>query len=290
MSTALSALRAFRRHGMTDHAAALTYYLTMSLFPGMLVGVSLFGLFAAPDTVLDATSYLRRAGAPPSVVDAVHDALADLVRSSSGKAGVALVIGLLLGLNSASGAFAAAGRALNAVAEVREDRAFLRRKVADVGVTLVVVLLGLVGLGGVLLGGQVTHDLLGAIGLGGAAGAFSVVRFPIAVLAMLLAYGAVYRYAPDCEERPGWISSGAVAAVVLWLATSLGFFAYVSHFGSYGATYGTFAGAIVMLLWLYLASLAFLLGGELNAARRRPPAGAAPAPPATSTAPRAPDR
>jgi len=285
MRVAARAFSSFRRHDMTDHAAALTYYLVMSLFPGLLVGISLFGLIANPETVVNATRYLSDAGAPASTVNAVHDALLDLVKASGGKAGAALVIGIALGLNSASGAFGAAGRALNVTFGVKEDRGFARRKVVDLGCTLLIVLLALVAMGGVLLGGQVAHDLLGRIGLGDtAASIFAIVRWPLALVAVMVGFAIVYGFGPDRTGRPfRWISPGAVAGVVVWMAASVGFFFYVSNFGKYGATYGAFAGAIILLLWLYVSSIAFLFGGEINAEiERGEKAGRGGPPPPTS--------
>ncbi len=126
------------------------------------------------------------------------------------------------------------------------------------------------------------HDLLGSIGFSdGLSDAFSIVRFPIAAAAMVLAFDIVYRYAPNASGRPSRTAPGAAVGAALWLLLSLGFFLYVANFGSYGATYGAFAGAIVLLLWLYLSSIAFLLGGELNAQLDR--GRAAPAPAASCT-------
>jgi membrane protein len=271
LTVASRAFSSFRRHHMTDHAAGLTYYLIMSLFPGLLVAVSLFGLIATPDTVVNATRYLRDAGAPASAVRAVHDALANLVAASGGKAGVALALGVALGLNSASSAFGAAGRALNIVYGIEEDRGFVRRKAVDLAFTAAMIVLGLVAVGGVLLGGSVTHDLLTKVGLGDSGAAvFAVVRWPIAIAAMMLAFGVVYEFAPDRDRvRFRWISPGAAAGALIWLVASILFFVYVENFGSYGATYGAFAGAVILLLWLYLSSIAFLFGAELNAELER---------------------
>jgi membrane protein len=295
----------FREHGMTDWAASMTYYLVMSLFPGLLVAVSLLGLLGQQSLVTDAVGYLRDAGAPSETVDAVERSLQGLIDSSNAKAGIGLVVGLALGLNGASGAFGAAGRAMNKVYGVEEERGFVRRKLTDVGWTLVVILLGGVALVSVLLGGQVAKDLFGTIGLGDTAGTVWVyARWLVAIAAMMVLFAVVYAFAPDLEHRRfRWISPGAVLGVVIWLAASGAFFFYVSNFGNYGATYGAFAGVIVLLLWLYITSLAFLLGGELNgeieraqlAGRGGPPppsppptpadpAGSASGPPAASDA------
>ena len=256
----------FRAHDMTDWAAALTYYLVMSLFPALLVAVSLLGLFGQQSLVTDAVNYLQDAGAPASVVVSVRDALQGLIDSSGAKAGAALIIGIALGLNGASGAFGAAGRALNVVYGVDEDRGFVRRKANDLGWTSVVILLAVVALVSVFLGGQVAKDLFGKIGLGETAGTVWIyARWLVALAAMMLTFAVIYGFAPDTRYRRfAWISPGAVLAVVIWIAASGAFFFYVSNFGNYGATYGTFATAIVLLLWLYLTAIAFLLGGELN--------------------------
>ena len=71
----------FREHGMTDWGASMTYYLVMSLFPAMLVGVSLLGLVGEQSLVTDSVGYLRDAGAPTEAVDAVEASLQGLIES-----------------------------------------------------------------------------------------------------------------------------------------------------------------------------------------------------------------
>jgi membrane protein len=260
------AFKMFQQHGMTDWGAAMTYYLVMSLFPGMLVVVSLLGLFGGQGLVTDSVDYLRDAGAPSEVVDAVEKSLQGLIESSGAKVGLGLVVGLALGLNGASGAFGAAGRAMNKVYGVDDDRGFVRKKLQDLAWTAILLVLAIIALVSVLLGGTVAKDLFDTIGLGETAATIWIyARWLVALAAMMLVFAIVYAYAPDLEHRRfQWISPGAVLGVIVWIAASAGFFFYVANFGSYGATYGAFAGAIVLLLWLYLTSLAFLLGGELN--------------------------
>jgi hypothetical protein len=142
----------------------------------------------------------------------------------------------------------------------------VRRKLTDIGWTLVIVVLGIVALVSVLLGGQVAKDLFGTIGLGETAGSiWTFARWPVAVVAMMGVFAVIYGFAPDHEHRRfTWISPGSVLGVLIWIAGSGLFFLYLANFNNYGATYGAFATAIVLLLWLYLTSNAFLLGGELN--------------------------
>jgi membrane protein len=261
---------------MTDRAAALTYFAMMSLFPALLFGVTLLGLFGQQGLVEDATNYLADHGADPATVKVVRDTLNNMIRTSSGALGATLLVSLLLALNGASGAFGAAGRALNVAYGVEEDRGAVRRKLNDALVALAVILLFLVVLAAIFLGGQLADDLFGKIGLGDTiATIWSYARWPVALLAAIVAYGLVYGLAPDREPRKiRWVSAGAVVAIVLWLLLSFGFSIYVRNFASYGAVYGTFATAIVLLLWLYLSANAFLFGGELNAELERSPTAA----------------
>jgi membrane protein len=263
--------RSYLAHQMTDRAAALTYYAMLSLFPALLFGVTLLGLFGQQSLVDDAANYLADHGADPATVKVVRDTLNNMIRTSSGALGVTLLVSLVLALNGASGAFGAAGRALNVVYGVDEDRGVVRRKLTDALVACTVILLFLVVLAAVFLGGQIADDLFGKIGLGDTvASIWSYVRWPVALLAAVVAYGLVYGLAPDREpRRVRWVSVGAVVAIVLWLVLSFGFSIYVHNFAHYGAVYGTFATAIILLLWLYLSASAFLFGGELNAELER---------------------
>jgi membrane protein len=263
--------KSFLSHQMTDRAATLTYYAMMSLFPALLLGVTLLGLVGQQGLVTDATNYLLDHGVDPSTANVVRRALQNLVNTSGGALGVTLVISIALALNGASGAFGASGRALNVVYGAEESRGMVRRKLIDVAATLAVIVLFTVVLAAVFLGGEIAHDLFGKIGLGStAASIWSYARWPVALVAATVAYGVVYGMAPDIEPRKvRWLTPGAVVGVVLWIALSLGFSIYIRNFSSYGAAYGAFGAAIVLLLWLYLSANAFLLGAELNAELER---------------------
>ncbi|MDQ3630255.1 MAG: YihY/virulence factor BrkB family protein [Actinomycetota bacterium] len=256
----------YRAHGMTDHAAALTYFAMLSLFPGLLVGVSLLGLLGEASLATDAAGYVADNGADEATATVIKNSLKTLFESSSSGVGLALGASLLLGLNGASGAFGAAGRALNVVHAVDEDRGFVRRKLSDVAATLVVILLFAVVLVALFLGGGIADDLFGVVGLGStAATVWSVARWPVALVAALVGFALVYAFAPDVQpQRLRWISPGAIVAVLVWIVASLGFALYVRGFSSYGAAYGAFGAAIILLLWLYITANAFLFGAELN--------------------------
>ena len=263
--------KSFLAHQMTDRAATLTYFAMMSLFPGLLVGVTLLGLFGQQGLVTDATNYLTDHGLDGDTAKVVSKVLRNMVNASGGALGVTLVVSLLLGLNGASGAFGAAGRALNVVYDVEESRGMLRRKVTDVATALVVIVLFAVVLAAIFLGGQIADDLFGKIGLGSSAATiWSYARWPVALVAATVAYGLVYGIAPNIVPRHiRWITPGAAVGVGLWIVLSLAFSIYVRNFSSYGAVYGAFAAAIILLLWLYLSANAFLFGAELNAELER---------------------
>ena len=267
----MRAAKSFLAHQMTDRAATLTYYAMMSLFPGLLVGVTLLGLFGQQGLVTDATNYLTDHGLDGDTAKVVSKVLRNMVNASGGALGVTLVVSLLLGLNGASGAFGAAGRALNVVYDVEESRGMVRRKVTDIATAIVVIVLFAVVLAAIFLGGQIADDLFGKIGLGSSAATiWSYARWPVALVAATVAYGLVYGIAPNIVPRHiRWITPGAAVGVGLWIVLSLAFSIYVRNFSSYGAVYGAFAAAIILLLWLYLSANAFLFGAELNAELER---------------------
>jgi len=279
----------FRANEMTDHAGTLTYFAMMSLFPALLLGVTLLGLFGQQGLVTDASNYVLDHGADSDTASVVRKTLANVVNASGGALGFSLVLSIALAINGASGAFGAAGRALNTVYGVQEDRGFVRRKLTDIATTLVVLVLFLVVLVALFLGGQIADDLFGKIGLGStAATVWSIVRWPVALLAASVGYALVYAVSPNIfPRRFRWLSPGALLGVVLWIVLSLGFGVYIQHFATYGAAYGAFGAAIVLLLWLYLSANAFLFGGEFNAELERAERMGAGAPPAVSPPPSA---
>lgn len=287
LGAAKRAFSEFRRHEMTDVAAALTYYAMMSLFPTIVLATSLFSLIGDESTVSKAVDYLARQGADEETQNAIRAVMDKIVSASGGAVSVALAVSVAIALNGASGAFGAAGRALNRVYRTDDDRGFVGRKLTDLGMTLAIVMLLLVVMAALFLGGGLAEDLLGAIGLGDTASLiWSLARWPIALAGMLMAYALIYTYAPDIEHRRlRWITPGAVTGVAIWIIASIGFGIYIKNFSSYGAAYGAAGAVIVLLLWLWLSSCAFLYGAELNAELERAARAAAGGPPAMSPTP-----
>ena len=251
---------------MTHHAAALTYYGLMSLFPAALVGISLLGLLGQyPDTYNAIMKYLEEV-APDSVVDPLDRSLRSALQSR-GAAATALAVSVVVALYGTTGALEAARRALNVVFDVEAGRGFVRRKTVDVLSTVVLMALVLASLVLVFVGGGFARDLLGFAGLGPtAARIWNVARWPCALLVAMLVFAFIYYVTPDIKQRSfRWLTPGAVAGVLLWLLASIGLSTYLTEVASVGKVYGGFASAIVLLLWLWLTNVALLFGAELNA-------------------------
>jgi membrane protein len=255
---------------VTDRAAAQTYYSILSLFPALLVLVSLLALLGEyPDTYRSIIDTLRDA-APGTAVDAIDSALRDALRSR-GDAGVLLVVGTALGLYSASGAIGVAMRSLEAINGTKRGRSFLPNLGVRVGLTVLLTLLVLIAFLAVVVGGPLFGKIADAAGFPSVIkGLVGYLRWPIGAAALLTAFATVYALGPRRTPRRGdrslrSVLPGAAVGTALWFAASLLFTLYVAHFGSYDKTYGTLGAVISLLIWLWLGNMAFLLGALFNA-------------------------
>lgn len=255
---------------MTHHAAALTYYALMSLFPTALLAVSLLGLIGQyPETYDALMSYLRDV-APADVLVPFDDALKTAFESK-GTAVTSALIGIAVALYGTTGALEAARRALNVVFEVDGGRSFMRRKSIDIASTFVLLLLVSVTLVLVFVGGRFAEDLLGFVGLGStAADVWNVLRWPAAFAIAVLIYALVYYVTPDIKHRGfRWVTPGAIVGVIAWLGASALLSFYIGEIANVGAIYGTFGAAIILVGWLWLTNASLLFGAELDAELER---------------------
>jgi membrane protein len=262
-------VREFRDDQCTDLAAALTYYAVLAIFPGLLAVISTLGLFNlggdSVKTMLDILEPLVSS----STLDAVRHPLEELARSQS--AGVAFVVGLAGALWSASGYVGAFSRAMNRVYDVEEGRPFYKLRPLQLLVTIITVALCVVGLVILLVSGPVARSVGDVIGLGNTAlQAWNIAKWPALALVVILVVALLYYVTPNVRQpRFRWISAGAFVAILVWVAGSIGFAFYDGNFASYNKTYGSVAGMVVALLWLWLTNLALLFGAELDAELER---------------------
>ena len=256
---------------MTHHAAALTYYSLMSLFPATLLALSLLGLLGEYPRTYDAIIDYLSDVVPSSALTPLDSSLREALQQK-GTALTALVASVVLTLYGTTGVLEAARRALNVVFELEGGgRSFLRRKGVDIVFTFVLMGLVLASMVMLFIGGRFASDLFGFIGLGPtAATVWNVVRWPGALAVTTLIFALIYYVTPDVKQRAfRWVTPGALAGVLVWLVASLGFSAYVSNVADVGALFGAFAGAIVLVGWLWLTNVALLFGAELDAELER---------------------
>lgn len=252
-----------------DHLAAfagnLTYKGLFALFPFFVFLLSLLGLFGASDLV---TTTIERIGnaLPPGATDFLQNQLLQIVQSkTAGAFTVGAIISLLLALWGVSGAFRSVMEAMNVMYEIEEDRPFWKQLLISVFLSLGVAALLIFALVLVVFGPEIGETVADAAGLGSVFQiVWNVVQWPVLIFLVVLAFALVYYYAPDAEQRFRWISPGSIVAVLLWLVFSLLFSIYVEKSGSFNATYGTFAGIIILMLYIYYSSFIMLVGAQLN--------------------------
>ncbi len=258
------AAKQFRADDLTDRAAALTYYGVLAMFPALLVLVSILGLLGPSTT----QSLMDNLGAiAPGGVRSFFQNVVDDAQSRRGAAGLAAAIGLVLAVWSASGYVSAFTRASNAIYGIAEGRPIWKTAPVRLGVTVATLLGLVVGAVIVVVTGSVAEQVGKVFGLGDAAvRVWDIAKWPVLLLLVTLMLALLYWACPNVRQpRFRWISPGSALAVVVWLAASGGFAVYIANFASYNKTYGSLAGVIVFLVWLWISNLAVLLGAEFDA-------------------------
>ena len=255
----------FRRDECTDLAAGLTYYAVLSLFPALLAVISLLGVFGQGESTTETLLELIERIGQEDAVDQLREPITQMTETNA--AGFALVFGLLGALWSASGYVGAFGRAMNKIYEVDEGRPFWKLRPLNLAITIVAVVLAAVVLLGLVVTGPFAEELGETLGLGDTTvTVWNIVKWPIMLLVVVFLVAVLYYATPNVKQpKFRWISVGAGLAIVVWILASLAFGLYVANFGSYNKTYGSLAGVIILLLWLWLTNLALLFGAEVDA-------------------------
>jgi membrane protein len=261
----------FKDDNVTDWAAALTYYSVLSIFPALIVFVSLLGIFGQGTSTVDKLLEIAgNIGAPQDALNTLKGPIEDVVRERGG-AGALFGIGLLGALWSASGYVGAFIRASNAIYEVEEGRKFYILRPLQILVTIFGVLLLTVITLAIVSSGSVAHAIGDAIGVGDTVVTiWNIVKWPIIVVIVSLMIAALYHIAPNVKQpKFRWFTLGGFLALVLWVIASVAFGFYVANFGSYNKMYGSLGAVISFLVWLWITNNVILFGAEVNAELER---------------------
>lgn len=251
----------FSDDDMSTYAAALAYRALFSIFPFVLFLMAVLGFLHLPNFF----DWLRAQAAivlPPVALDQVNPVIDQLQESQGGL----LSFGILLALWTASIGVRSLMNAMNKAYDVKEGRPSWKLFILSILYTIGVAIMLLLAAGFMTLGPQVMAWLASQIGLEQVlVVVWSWLRWPVAILLLMLAVALIYYATPDVEQEFRFITPGSVVAVIVWLAASVGFGIYVQNFANYNATYGSIGAIIVLLLYFYITAAVLLLGAELNA-------------------------
>ncbi|EXF47005.1 ribonuclease BN [Pseudomonas sp. BAY1663] len=251
----------FSNDDMSTYASALAYRALFSLFPFLLFLMALLGFLHLPEFF----AWLREQASlvlPPVALDQVNPVIDQLQEQKGGL----LSIGILVALWTASVGVRSLMNAMNKAYDVQEGRPSWKLALLSLVYTVGIAVMLLLAAGLMVIGPQVISWLAEQVGLKDVVVLlWSWLRWPIAVLLMMLVVAVLYYVAPDVEQEFRFITPGSVLAVIVWIVASIGFGIYVQNFGNYDATYGSIGAIIVLLLYFYISAAVLLLGAELNA-------------------------
>lgn len=256
------ALQNFSAHDMSSYAAALAYQVFFSLFPFLIFLIALLGFLEVPEFF----DWLRQEAAAllPAQAMSQVDGVIDQIEQPQGGL---LSFGIIVALWSASAGMRATMNALNVAYHVPEGRPVWKRLLLSVLYTVGLAAMLALAAGLMSFGPQAIGWVGDQLGLGAVTlTLWNLLRWPLAAALLMFTVAIIYYVAPDVEQELRFITPGAVLAVAVWLAASLGFAFYVQNFADYSATYGSIGAIIVLLLYLYLSAAILLFGAEINAA------------------------
>ncbi len=267
--TARKTLREFTDDQCTDIAAALTYYAVLALFPALIAILSLLSLVGQSQKTVETSMGIVTDLGGASVAETLRPTVESFANASG--AGLALIIGIAVALWSASGYVMAFSRGMNRVYEIREGRPIWKLRPAMLLITLIMVLMVVLIALMLVVSGPVAATIGNTIGLGSTLlTVWTFAKWPVILLLAVLTVAMLYYSTPNVKQpKFRWISVGATFAIVVWILASVAFGFYVSTFSSYSKTYGSLAGVIVFLLWLWITNIALLFGAELDAELER---------------------
>ena len=250
---------------LLTHAAALTFYFVLALFPLLLFLITILGFFAEPGEEMRTQLLITLSRiVPRSASELIYTTVDEIAENASS---LKLFFGLASGLWIISSGMGAISEALNAMYGVREARSFWRVRLSAIGLTLILAVLILSALSLLLYGGEISANIADYFNQDRFYAAFwTVAQVPLVLVFVLFSFALIYYFAPNLlDQQWYWITPGSIIGVVLWLLVSFVFRLYMRHFDTYSVTYGSLGAVIVLMLWLYLTGVAILIGGKINA-------------------------
>jgi membrane protein len=260
-------MQEYKADDLQDRAAALTYFGIQSIFPGLLVLVSLLGILGKSATQPLITNL---GNALPASVRKIILSDVSHLQHSHAAAGILGIAGLLLALWSASNYVAAFMRASNVIYDVPEGRPIWKTAPIRLGVTLVTMILLLAAAVIVVVTGGLAQKAGNVLGLGSTAvTVWDIAKWPVLLIIIGLILAILFWASPNAKHGFHWVSPGGFITVALWLIASALFAVYIANFSHYNKIYGSLAGVIIFLVWMWISNVAILLGAEFNAELER---------------------
>lgn len=243
-------------------AAGVVFFGLLAVFPTITALVSMYGLFTDTGTIIGHLSFLESV-MPPGAFDIVRDQVNRIISQGGGGLTFAFIFGLALALWSANAGIKSIFDALNVIYDEDEKRSFFMLNLISLSFTLGAIALFLVFVGSVV----VVPLVMKWFGLQGFWDSIvALLRWPVMLVVSLFAFALLYRFGPSRDKAQWrWLSVGSLFGTIAWLAGSLLFSWYMQNFADYNATYGSLGAVIGLMMWMWLSTIAILVGAEINA-------------------------
>jgi membrane protein len=249
-------------HRIVSIGAGVTFFVLLSIFPGIAALVAIYGLFADPSSIGQHLNDLSGV-LPGGATQVIGDQLTSLTSQPRSQLGFALAFGVAVSLWSANAGMKALFDALNVVYGEKEQRGFIRLNIISLAFTLGALIFMMIAVSAI----AVLPLALGYLGLsGGVEWLVALGKWPLLVVTIAFGVALIYRHGPSRKEPQWrWVSWGSALAALLWLGTSVLFSWYAGNFGNYDKTYGSLGAAVGLMTWMWLSFVVILVGAELDA-------------------------